>query len=154
MELDTATTGNFVSVPVWKQLGKPKLDDVRHRYESASKHDLPVLGTFMGQTKDSITGKQSSIPYIITKIPDLNLLGRNAIQALGISVDNAWAEEHRESSQERGCKRIATSSTTYAYLQKDCHTLCDKFPDLFKEELGCLKDFELEYFCNNDYLSE
>nr|KAG5699085.1 hypothetical protein BaRGS_017768 [Batillaria attramentaria] len=27
MELDTATTGNFVSVPVWKQLGKPKLDD-------------------------------------------------------------------------------------------------------------------------------
>nr|KAG5686215.1 hypothetical protein BaRGS_005560 [Batillaria attramentaria] len=49
MELDTATTGNFVSVPVWKQLGKPKLDDVTHRYESASKHDLPVLGTFMGQ---------------------------------------------------------------------------------------------------------
>ena len=32
MELDTATTGNFVSLPVWKQLGKPKLDDVRHRY--------------------------------------------------------------------------------------------------------------------------
>ena len=30
MELDTATTGNFISVPVWKQLGKPKLDDVRH----------------------------------------------------------------------------------------------------------------------------
>ena len=29
-ELDTATTGNFVSLPVWKQLGKPKLDDVRH----------------------------------------------------------------------------------------------------------------------------
>ena len=28
MELDTATTGNFVSLPVWKQLGKPKLDDV------------------------------------------------------------------------------------------------------------------------------
>ena len=24
-ELDTATTGNFVSLPVWKQLGKPKL---------------------------------------------------------------------------------------------------------------------------------
>ena len=76
MELDTATTGNVVSLPVWKQLGKPKLDDVRHRYESASKHKLPVLGTFMAETKHPVTGKQSSIPYIVTKIPDLNLLGR------------------------------------------------------------------------------
>nr|KAG5691193.1 hypothetical protein BaRGS_010129 [Batillaria attramentaria] len=141
MELDTATTGNFVSVPVWKQLGKPKLDDVTHRYESASKHDLPVLGTFMGQTKDPVTGKQSSIPYIVTKIPDLNLLGRNAIQALGISVDNALGLKSIESQvKSEGAKEShpKTSSSTYASLQKDCHTLCDKFPDLFKEELGCL----------------
>nr|KAG5695678.1 hypothetical protein BaRGS_022355 [Batillaria attramentaria] len=153
MELDTATTGNFVSVPVWKQLGKPKLDDVTHRYESASKHDLPVLGTFMGQTKDPVTGKQSSIPYIVTKIPDLNLLGRNAIQALGISVDNALGLKSIESQvKSEGAKEShpKTSSTTYASLQKDCHTLCDKFPDLFKEELGCLKNFELEIKFKSD----
>nr|KAG5704696.1 hypothetical protein BaRGS_025338 [Batillaria attramentaria] len=153
MELDTATTGNFVSVPVWKQLGKPKLDDVTHRYESASKHDLPVLGTFMGQTKDPVTGKQSSIPYIVTKIPDLNLLGRNVIQALGISVDNALGLKSIESQvKSEGAKEShpKTSSTTYASLQKDCHTLCDKFPDLFKEELGCLKDFELEIKFKSD----
>nr|KAG5710284.1 hypothetical protein BaRGS_009000 [Batillaria attramentaria] len=153
MELDTATTGNFVSVPVWKQLGKPKLDDVTHRYESASKHDLPVLGTFMGQTKDPVTGKQSSIPYIVTKIPDLNLLGRNAIQALGISVDNALGLKSIESQvKSEGAKEShpKTSSSTYASLQKDCHTLCDKFPDLFKEELGCLKDFELEVKFKSD----
>nr|KAG5701179.1 hypothetical protein BaRGS_023288 [Batillaria attramentaria] len=153
MELDTATTGNFVSVPVWKQLGKPKLDDVTHRYESASKHDLPVLGTFMGQTKDPVTGKQSSIPYIVTKIPDLNLLGRNAIQALGISVDNALGLKSIVSQvKSEGAKEShpKTSSTTYASLQKDCHTLCDKFPDLFKEELGCLKDFELEVKFKSD----
>ena len=29
-------------------------------------------------------------------------------------------------------------------LQSDCHKLCDDFPDLFKNELGCLKDFGLE----------
>nr|KAG5696632.1 hypothetical protein BaRGS_034093 [Batillaria attramentaria] len=153
MELDTATTGNFVSVPVWKQLGKPKLDDVTHRYESASKHDLPVLGTFMGQTKDPVTGKHSSIPYIVTKIPDLNLLGRNAIQALGISVDNALGLKSIESQvKSEGAKEshLKTSSTAYASLQKDCHTLCDKFPDLFKEELGCLKDFELEVKFKSD----
>nr|KAG5701139.1 hypothetical protein BaRGS_002615 [Batillaria attramentaria] len=153
MELDTATTGNFVSVPVWKQLGKPKLDDVTHRYESASKHDLPVLGTFIGQTTDPVTGKQSSIPYIVTKIPDLNLLGRNAIQALGISVDNALGLKSIESQvKSEGAKEAhpKTSSTTYASLQKDCHTLCDKFPDLFNEELGCLKDFELEVKFKSD----
>nr|KAG5714116.1 hypothetical protein BaRGS_020444 [Batillaria attramentaria] len=153
MELDTATTGNFVSVPVWKQLGKPKLDDVTHRYKSASKHDLPVLGTFMGQTKDPVTGKQSSIPYIVTKIPDLNLLGRNAIQDLGISVDNALGLKSIESQvKSEGAKEShpKTSSTAYASLQKDCHTLCDKFPDLFKEELGCLKDFELEIKFKSD----
>ena len=89
MELDTATTGNFISLPVWKQLGKPKLGEVIHRYESASQHNMPVLGTFNAQTTDPKTGNQSSISYIVTKIPDLNLLGRNAIQALGISVDNS-----------------------------------------------------------------
>nr|KAG5701147.1 hypothetical protein BaRGS_002623 [Batillaria attramentaria] len=104
MELDTATTGNFVSVPVWKQLGKPKLDDVTHRYESASKHDLPVLGTFMGQTKDPVTGKQSSIPYIVTKIHDLNLLGRNAedpvIATVMRYVREGWPLKHAEINED------------------------------------------------------
>ena len=147
IELDTATTGNFISLPVWRQLGKPKLDDVGHRYESASKHDLPVLGTFIGDTKDPKTGKQSSIPYIVTKIPDLNLLGRNAIQALGISVDNALklrSIESQDMSEGVKASHPATSNTTYASLQRDCQKLCEQFPDLFKDELGCLKDFELD----------
>nr|KAG5703027.1 hypothetical protein BaRGS_016188 [Batillaria attramentaria] len=104
-------------------------------------------------TKDPVTGKQSSIPYIVTKIPDLNLLGRNAIQALGISVDNALGLKSIESQvKSEGAKEShpKTSSTTYASLQKDCHTLCDKFPDLFKEELGCLKDSELEVKFKSD----
>ena len=153
MELDTATTGNFVSLPVWKQLGKPTLISARHRYESASKHNLPVLGTFIGQTKDPVSGKQSSIPYIVTKIPNLNLLGRNAIQALGISVDSALGLKSIEShskSTEAPMTHPPTSDDTYATLQRDCHALCDKFPDLFKEELGCLKDFELEVKFKSD----
>ena len=101
MELDTATTGNFVSLPVWKQLGKPKIDDVRHRYESASKHNLLVLGTFMAETKHPVTGKQRSVSYIVTKIPDLNLFGRNVIQTLGISVDNALGLRSIESQAKR-----------------------------------------------------
>ena len=122
-ELGTATTGNFMSLPVWKQLEKSKLDDVRHRYESACKHNLPVLGTFMAQTKDPMTGKQSSIPYIVTKIPDLNLLGRNAIQTPGISVDNALELRSIE-SQAKGkgveAGHPATSDEPYVSIQLDC----------------------------------
>ena len=36
------------------------------------------------------------------------------------------------------------SEEPYASLQRECHNLCDEFPDLFKQELGCLKDFELD----------
>ena len=38
----------------------------------------------------------------------------------------------------------ATSDESYVSLQRDCQKLCDEFPDLFKPELGCLNDFELE----------
>ena len=38
----------------------------------------------------------------------------------------------------------ATSDEPYVSLQRDCQNLCDEFPDLFKLELGCLTDFELE----------
>ena len=153
MELDTATTGNFVSRSVWKQLGKPKLQDVRQRYESASKHDLPVLGTFMGHTKDPATGRQGSFQYIVTKIPDLNLLGRNAIQTLGISVDSALGLRSIE-SQAKGegatARHPTTSNEPYVSLQRDCATLCDEIPELFEEDLGCLKDFELDVKFKSD----
>ena len=97
IELDTATSGNFITVPVWKQLGKPKLEDVSHRYESASKHDIPIIGSFKGHTKNPATGKESNIPYIVTKVPDLNLLGRNAIKTLEISVDDVLGLKSIES---------------------------------------------------------
>ena len=101
----------------------------------------------MAETKHPVTGKQSSIPYIVTKIPDLNLLGRNAIQTLGISVDNALRLRSIENQAKRKgveAGHPATSDEPYVSLQQDCQKLCDEFPDLFKPELGCLKDFELE----------
>ena len=101
----------------------------------------------MAETKHPVTGKQSSIPYIVTKIPDLNLLGGNAIQTLGISVDNALGLRSIESQAKRKgveAGHRATSDEPYVSFQRDCQKLCDEFPDLFKPELGCLKDFELE----------
>lgn len=55
-------------------------------------------------------GKQTSIPYIVTKIPDPNLLGRNAIQTLIITVGNALELRCLESQNTcEGAKRPPTS---------------------------------------------
>ena len=145
IELDTATSGNFISESVWKQLGRPTLDDTGHSYESASKHNLPVLGSFMGLTYSPDTGEELSIPYVVTTIPDLNLLGRIAIRALGISVDKALeVKAIHPSDKKTATASPASSKRLDASLQQACQELCDEFPDLFKPDLGCLKDFELE----------
>ena len=78
----------------------------------------------------------------MTELPELNLLGRGAIKQLGISVDNLMQ------------KNILGSSTVFRAvfenlepdrkLQNECRRLCEEFPDVFKPELGKLKDFELE----------
>ena len=144
IELDTATPGNFITVPVWKQLGKPKLEDVSHRYESASKHDLPIIGSFMGHTTDPATGKEGKIPYIVTKVPDLNLLGRDAIKTLGISVDKVLGLKIIESQPKIREAEKPNSSVSYVSLEQECLNTCEEFPELFKDELGCLKDFVLD----------
>ena len=108
---------------------------MKHKYESASKHDLPVCGTFTGQTQNPATGEKCSIDYIATKIPDLNLLGRNAIQALEISVDNAFKDMRSIGSVGPAVTHPTTPpKERYATLSTDCHALCDQFPDLLKEE--------------------
>ena len=74
-------------------------------------------------------------------------MGRNAIQTLGISVDYALGLRSIESQAKRKGVEAgvpATSDEPHVSLQRDCQKLCDEFPDLFKPELGCLKDFELE----------
>ena len=89
MELDTGSPGNFISVPVWKQLGKPKLTDAPCNYKSATDHPVPVMGIFTGITENPATGIKADVEYTVTTMPDLNILGRNAIFSLGISLDSA-----------------------------------------------------------------
>lgn len=69
----------------------------------------PVLGTFKAKTTDPKTRNQGSTPYIVTKIPELNLLGRNAIQALEISVDNALGlKSIKNQNKSEGCTSDAS----------------------------------------------
>ena len=88
----------------------------------------------MAQTKNPVPGKQSSIPYIVTKIPDLSLLGRNAIQTGNSCRQCSRTEKHRESSQEEGCR----SQTSCNLKRSLCFPLArfSEFPDLFKAGYG------------------
>ena len=153
MELDTGSTGNFISISVWEKLGKPALMDSPCHYKSATNHSLPVLGTFTGVTVNPENSVSATIDFTVTKIPDLNLLGQEAIHSLGISLDsalkNALSVKVVHAHPE---KQMSPVSPTVQdkQLQRQCQQLCEKFPDIFKEELGCFKDFELEVKFKSD----
>eukprot|EP00106_Octopus_bimaculoides_P021251 XP_014788693.1 PREDICTED: uncharacterized protein LOC106882510 [Octopus bimaculoides] len=72
---------------------------------------------------------------------------------LGISVDAALGLKSIDSQAKREDAEVMypkTSSEPYVSLQQDCHNMCDEFPGLFKQELGCLKNFELEVKFKSD----
>ena len=78
----------------------------------------------------------------------LNLFGRNAIKTLEISVDDVLGLKSIESQPKM--KEAVKPSISYASLEQACNKICEEFPDLFKDELGCLKDFELDVKFKND----
>ena len=76
----------------------------------------------------------------------MNLLNRIVIVQLGISVDYLFYHE-----KVKNC--VATSKLVYKCIENDtslqsaCKQLCESFPEVFKNQLGCLKDvkFKSEY---------
>ena len=71
---------------------------------------------------------------MVTEVPGLNLLGRDAIEALSIAVDEFFFSR---------AKGISSAEIDQDF-QCACSKLSDDYADLFKPELGCLRDVELE----------
>jgi hypothetical protein len=134
MELDTGACDNFISQTIWSQLGGPQLQETSVSYKSASGHAIETTGQCQIGTKLPYSQEEITLPFVVSTVPDLNLLGRVAIQKLRISIDDKLNQ------------RVSTISEDLPdlTLQKDCKELCSTFPDIFKEELGCLKDYQLE----------
>ena len=72
---------------------------------------------------------------MVTEVPVLHQLGRDAIKALEIFVDDFLFFR---------ALSIAESLKVDGDLQTACSKLCDEYTELFKPELGCLRDVELE----------
>ena len=141
-EVDTGAGDNFLGKNAWSELGRPELQEPAQQFESASQHKLPVLGTvtLKAETEHPQGSNQQTLGFNVTELPDLNLLGRNAIKQLGISVDTLM----EQNSAGPQCHAVFEELKPDRELQEACHKLCEEFPDLFKPELGKLKDFELE----------
>ena len=132
VELDTATTASFLSLQEWQRLGKPQLCKTLCKFQSASKHELPVRVSFEATT--IYRNCTTSHIFMVTEVPGLNLLGRDAIKALGITFDEFFFST----------AKAISSAETDRDLQSACSKLCDDYADLFKPELGCLRNVELE----------
>ena len=87
-EVDIGAGDNFCSEDVWCDLGKPPLSPATGRYEVANGQLLPTLGIFSTvvtlQGEDSSDGK--AVEFTVTKVPRLNLLGRDAIVRLQVNI--------------------------------------------------------------------
>ena len=115
------------------------------RYEVANGQPLPTLGVF--ETIVSLPGGMSpkkSIQFTVTNVPQLNLLGRDGIVQLGINLSALLGIPQVGKPSSSPVLPIFDKLKPDLVLQDSCRQLCQEFPDLFKPELGCLKDFQFE----------
>ena len=90
--------------------------------------DLDVTVT----TEDGDANSQI-LPFTVTD--QLDILGTNAINSPQLSITNKTVKVHVDN--------ICTIRS-HQHLQELCLQICKEFPDLWKPELGCLKDYSLE----------
>jgi len=144
LELDTAASGNFISTRVWIELGKPKLQQSQWRYHSESKHPLPIIGAFTAKTKYGDVSKSNPVSFLMSEIPDLNLLGWEAIRAMHISLDDLLFSEATFGKADPQLLAVHRSDRVDRHLQQACRDLCTEFSELFKPELGCHRGVQVE----------
>ena len=108
-EIDSGASDTFCCEATWQTLGKPILQPVTIRYQVAEGSPLPVVGQF--QSTASIDGKSPDVtfPVIVTKVPNLNLLGRLAMMKLKLTnltdhlADTSFGGEEMEDDVDSVC---------------------------------------------------
>uniref|UniRef100_A0A5S6QAI4 Peptidase A2 domain-containing protein n=1 Tax=Trichuris muris TaxID=70415 RepID=A0A5S6QAI4_TRIMR len=137
-KLDTGARDNFCSRDVWTQLGKSTLLAPHRCYFTATGDQQQILGicnvraTTLDQHLNDV-----AVEMNVTSLPRFNVLGRKTIRDLDIDIGTLLKGPS------------ASVGNVHAVQQNDepdstCKKLRNQFSDLFKPELGCLKDFELE----------
>ena len=135
--VDTGASCNLLSSSTWKKIGTPTLQkDETRPLISASNDVIPTSGSVdLDVTVTTEDGDANSqiLPFTVTD--QLDILGTNAINSLQLTIRNNPVKVHVDNI------RIIRS---LQHLQESCLQICKEFPDLWKPELGCLKDYSLE----------
>ena len=108
-EIDSGASDTFCCEATWQTLGKPTLQPVTIRYQVAEGSPLPIVGQF--QSTASIDGNSPDVtfPVIVTKVPNLNLLGRLAMMKLKLTnltdhlADTSFDGEEMEDDVDSVC---------------------------------------------------
>ena len=154
-EVDTGSHDNFLSYENWLRIGKPQLQPSQSEYESASLHNIPLIGTcILDVCFPEGNGKLPSqmLQFVVADVKGLNLLGLDAIGKMDISLDSLLNTKFNKRSLVHKPASGFDHKTNHIYsdvrpdkaLQNACQELCQEFPNLWKSELGCLKGFELD----------
>ena len=140
VDIGAGDNDNFCAEETWKELGKPRLSPTTSGYEVANGHPLPALGVFsIPVVLQDSTSSSMPLTFTVTKVPRLNLLGRDAIIKLGINVSALMGLPVNIKQNICPVRPISQELKPDAALQEACtRQLCQEFPDLFKAELGCL----------------
>ena len=143
-EIDSGASDTFCCEATWQTLGKPTLQPVTVQYQVAEGSPLPVVGQF--QSTASIDGKSPDVtfPVIVTKVPNLNLLGRLAMMKLKLTNLTDHFRENLSCAESTATIEHVTTTGPENSLDAACIQLCGEFPTLFESTLGCLKDFSLD----------
>ena len=137
--VDTGASVNLISRDTWQRLGKPTLQKTLSAC-AANGTEIVTLGSAKLNTAITTdTGKNKSVllDYIVAE-DDLHILGRPGIRSLGINILGD------KTSLTTTVGDVLTVQTSDQSLKSACEKLCDQFPDLWKDELGCLKDVVLD----------
>ena len=135
--VDTGASCNLLSSSTWKKIGTPTLQkDETRPLISASNDVIPTSGSVdLGVTVTTEDGDANSqiLPFTVTD--QLDILGTNAINSLQLTIRNNPVKVHVDNIR---------TIRSHQHLQESCLQICKEFPDLWKPELGCLKDYNLE----------
>jgi len=111
---------------------------------------LKPTSVSLSKEHSNIGVDRNDVNFVVTELPQLNLLGRNVIVQFGMSIDYLLYPDSAHSNVVTEVKPVNQCIERDTSLQVACKQLCDEFPDLFKSELGCLKDFELDVKFKSD----
>ena len=138
VELDSGSPVNIMDCARWQKLGSPSLCKDNQQLQSCTQHSIPIKGYCI--VKVAWEDQSAKVKWYVTETPKLNVIGRPGIRQLQISLDRHML-----------VNQIDQQHIDFSVLQKKCQELANQFPEIFKKELGCLKDFELDIKFKSDF---